>query len=153
VHLARNTFQPKIVPNVLGSFGQSDVSNQTYRLDLNQRFTTGTEVRAGLGASTSQIPSGPEPGAQDIRFYNSDMTFTVSQPLLRGFGTTVARRPLSSAEYRQADAARQKTLAEQQITVEVAAAYYRVVAQLAFIDVSRKSLERARKLLEASQAK
>src|SRR6266850_8356045 len=45
VHLARNNFQPKVVPNVLGSFGQSNVSNQTYRLDANQRFITGTEIR------------------------------------------------------------------------------------------------------------
>jgi len=32
--LARNGFTPKIVPNISGSFGQTDVSNQTYRLDL-----------------------------------------------------------------------------------------------------------------------
>src|SRR4051812_13916136 len=30
VRLARNTFQPKIVPNVSGSFGQSDLNSQTY---------------------------------------------------------------------------------------------------------------------------
>jgi outer membrane protein len=153
VHLARNNFQPKVVPNVLGSFGQSNVSNQTYRLDVNQRFITGTELRAGLGASTAQIPSLADPGAADIRFYNSDMTMTLSQPLLKGFGPTVTRRPLSSAELRQADAARQQTLSEQQVTVEVAAAYYRVVAQQALVDVAGKSLERSRKLLEASRAK
>ena len=152
VHLARNNFQPKVVPNVLGSFGQSNVSNQTYRLDVNQRFITGTELRAGLGASSAQIPS-LDPGAADIRFYNSDMTMTLSQPLLKGFGPTVTRRSLSSAELRQADAARQQTLSEQQVTVEVAAAYYRVVAQQALVDVARKSLERSNKLLEASRAK
>jgi outer membrane protein len=153
VQLARNIFQPKLVPNVLGSFGQTNVANQTYRLDLNQRFATGTEVRAGLGASTAQIPALPGSTTGDIRFYNSDTTFTLTQPLLKGFGPAVARRPLTSAELRQADAARQQTLSEQQITVEVVAAYYRVVGQQALVGVAGKSLERSRKLLEASQAK
>src|SRR5262245_19369946 len=47
VRLARNQFQPKVTPNILGSFGQTDVNAQTYRVDLSQRFTTGTELRLG----------------------------------------------------------------------------------------------------------
>lgn len=153
VRVQRNAFQPKIVPNILGSFGQTDVSNQTYRLDLSQRFTTGTEVRLATGASTAQIPSPTGIASQDIRFYNADTTLTLTQPLLRGAGPTVARRALTLAELRQADAARQRTLAEQQVTVEVASAYYRLVAQLVLVDVARKSLDRARKLRDASEAK
>lgn len=154
VRLARNNFQPKVVPNIQGSFGQTDVSNQTYRVDLLQRFTTGTEVRVGVGTSTSQIPSTSGiPGEGDVRFYNADTTVTLSQPLLRGFGRAVARRPLSSAEFRQEDARRQQTLNEQQVTVEVARAYYRLVAQQAFVEVAKKSLDSARKLREASEAK
>src|SRR4030095_3885663 len=53
VRLARNTFQPKVVPNVLGSFGATDINSQTYRVDVSQKFTTGTEVRFGIGTSTS----------------------------------------------------------------------------------------------------
>lgn len=53
VRLARSAFRPKVVPNILGSFGQTDVSNQTYRLDLSQRFVTGTELRATAASSTS----------------------------------------------------------------------------------------------------
>jgi outer membrane protein TolC len=154
VRLAQNTFKPKVVPNIVGSFGQTNVANQTYRLDLTQRFVTGTEMRMGVGTSTSQIPALPGSGAQDdIRFYNADTTFTVSQPLLRGFGPMATRRTLSSAELRRADALRQRTLGEQQIAVEVAAGYYRVVGQQAMVAVARQSLERTRKLLEASQAK
>jgi outer membrane protein TolC len=98
VRLAENTFKPKLVPNILGSFGQTDVSNQNYRLDLTQRFTTGTEMRMGIGTSTAQIPPQPDsPPQEDIRFYNADTTFTLSQPLLRGFGSMATRRSLSSA--------------------------------------------------------
>jgi outer membrane protein TolC len=153
VRVARNQFQPKVTPNVLGSFGQTNVSSQTYRVDLSQRFTTGTEVRLGVGTSTAQIPAQPGVPGGDIYFYNADTTLTLSQPLLRGFGPAVARRSLTSAELRRADATRQRTAAEQQVTVDVAAAYYRVVAQQAFVAVVRASVERSRKLREASEAK
>jgi outer membrane protein TolC len=153
VRLARNQFQPKVTPNVLGSFGQTDVSSQTYRVDLSQKFTTGTEVRLGVGTATAQIPGQPGVSDGDIRFYNADTTLTLTQPLLRGFGRTVTRRALSSAELRREDAGRLQTLAEQQVTVDVVSTYYRVVAQSAFVDVAQQSLERARRLRDASEAK
>jgi len=154
VRLARNTFQPKVVPNVLGSFGGTDINSQTYRVDVSQKFVTGTEVRFGVGTSTAQIPgesgvSGPD----DIHFYNADTTVTLSQPLLRGFGASVARHSLTSAQLRRTDADRQQTLTEQQVALDVASAYYRVVAQQTIVDVARKSLDRARRLRDASEAK
>ena len=154
VRLARNTFQPKVVPNVLGSFGATDINSQTYRVDVSQKFTTGTEVRFGIGTSTSQIPGSPVVlDRDDIHFYNADTTLTLSQPLLRGFGSAVTRRSLTSAELRRDDAGRQQTLTEQEVTLEVASAYYRVVAQEAIVDVAKKSLDRARRLRDASEAK
>ncbi len=143
--LARSGFRPKVVPNILGSFGQTNVSNQTYRLDLVQKLTTGTELRASVGTSSAQIPG--------ESFYNTDTTLQLSQPLLRGFGRSVARRALTSAEARNADAARQRVLVEQQVVLEVASAYYRLIAQQHLVEVSRTGLERARRLVEASTAK
>ena len=148
---ARSAFTPKVVPNVRGSFGQTNVSDQSYRLDLSQRFVNGTEVRVGTGTSTAQVPA--LTGGEDIRFYNSDTTLLVSQPLLKGFGSGVTRRSLTLAELRQADATRQQKIAEQQIAVDVAGAYYRVVAQEAVIAVARRGFDRARQLREASEAK
>ena len=148
---ARSAFTPKVVPNVRGSFGQTNVSDQTYRLDLSQRFVNGTEVRVGTGTSTAQVPD--IAGGDDIRFYNSDTTLLVSQPLLKGFGSGVTRRSLTVAELRQADAARQQRMIEQQIAVDVATAYYRVVAQEAMIAVARRGFDRARQLRDASEAK
>lgn len=153
LRLARSAFRPKIVPNINGSFGQTDISSQNYRVDLTQRLTTGTELRLGVGTSTAQIPGTPLTGEADILFYNADTTLTLSQPLLRGLGRNVARRGLTSAELRQADAARQRTMAEQQVSIEVATAYYAVVAQQAFVAVARQSVERSSKLRDASEAK
>jgi outer membrane protein len=153
LRLARDAFRPKVVPNVLGSFGQTDINSQTYRVDLSQRFTTGSEVRLGLGTATSQIPAVVGQVGQDIHFYNADTTLTFTQPLLRGFGPAVVRRPLAAAELRRSDADRQQLVAEQQVALEVASAYYRVAAQQSLIDVARKSVERSRRLREASEAK
>ena len=153
LRLARNAFTPKVVPNVIGSFGRTDVNSQVYRVDVAQRFTTSTELRVGVGTSTAQIPGTPAVPGNDIHFYNADTTLTIAQPLLRGFGPAVARRELTSAEFRRVDADRQRTIAEQQVAVDVASAYYRVVAQQAFVAVARQSVERSRRLRDASEAK
>lgn len=153
VRLARNGFRPKVVPNIFGSFGQNNLNSQDYRIDVTQKFTTGTQVRVGVGTSTSQIPAASgEPGG-DIHFYNADTTLTLSQPLLRGFGPAVARRSLTSAELRRVDADREQVLAEQQVAIETVSAYYRLVAQRTFVEVATKSLDRARKLRDSSEAK
>ena len=150
LRLARNAFRPKVTPNIFGSLGRDDISSQTYRVDVSQKLTTGTELRLSTGTASQIIPG--ELGG-DVLFYNADTTLTVSQPLLRGFGKNVARRGLNSAELRREDAARQQTLSEQQVAVDVAAAYYRVVSQQAFVEVARQSLMRARRLRDASEAK
>jgi outer membrane protein TolC len=145
VRLARSTFRPRVVPNVLGSFGQTDVSNQTYRVDVSQRFTTGTELRASVGTTSDRNQLGS--------FYSTDTTVGISQPLLRGFGRSVARRGLNSAEARLADIGRERLLAEQQVCLDVASAYYRIVTQRLMVGVAEKTVGRSRALLEASQAK
>src|SRR6266850_4424949 len=132
MRLARNAFTPKIVPNIFGSFGQTNVTSQDYRVDVTQKLVTGTQLRAGIGTSTAQIPVAPGIAGGDVHFYNADTTVTVSQPLLRGFGPSIARRPLTSAELRRAEADREQALTEQQVTIDTAAAYYRIVAQRAF---------------------
>ena len=152
LRLARNTFKPKVTPNMFGSFGRNDLSSQTYRVDLSQKLVTGTELRMSVGTASAQIP-GTFEVSDDVLFYNADTTLSVAQPLLRGFGRSVARRGLTSAELRKEDAQRLQTLSEQQVAVDVAAAYYRVVSQQALVEVARQSLVRARRLRDASEAK
>jgi outer membrane protein TolC len=152
LRLANNTFRPKVTPNIFGSLGRSDISSQTYRVDVSQKFVTGTELRLSTGTASSLIP-GEDDFASDVLFYNADTTLSVSQPLLRGFGRSVARRSLTAAELRKEDAARLQAMSEQQVAVDVAAAYYRVVSQQALVDVARQSLTRARRLRDASEAK
>src|SRR2546430_3269654 len=78
MRLARDAFRVKVVPNVQGSFGETDINSQTYRVDVSQRFTTGTELRAAIGTATAQIPAAPGAIGDDIHFYNADSTFTLT---------------------------------------------------------------------------
>ena len=143
--LAESVFGTRITPNILGSFGQSDVRNQTYGVGASKRFTTGTEVRMDVGASTFRNQIG--------NFYAADTTLLVSQSLLRGFGPAVGRRQIRRADYQIASTERQHLLAEQQLAIDVAGTYYRLIAQRELSVAARTALENARQLLAASEAK
>ena len=145
IRAARSAFGPKLTPNALGSFGRSNLSNQSYSLDFNQQFLTGTQVRASIGALSEQNQFG--------NFFSSDTTVQVSQPLLRGFGRALARSELTEAESRSGDATRQRRLAEQQVAIEVASTYYRIIAQTQMLEVAENALARARGLVDASRAR
>ena len=143
--VAESAFGTRITPNVLGSFGQSDVRNQTYGLGASKRFTTGTEVRMDVGASTFRNQIGS--------FYAADTTLLVSQSLLRGFGAAVGRRQIDRADHQIASTERQHLLAEQQLAIDVAGTYYRLIAQRELAVAARAALANARRLLAASEAK
>ena len=143
--LAASAFGTQITPNLLGSFGQSDVRNQTYGVGASRRFTTGTEVRIDTRASTFRNQIGS--------FYAADTTLLVSQSLLRGFGPRVGRRQIERSEYQIAGAERQHMLAEQQLALDVAGTYYRLIAQRELAVAARTAVDNARQLLAASEAK
>lgn len=143
--LAASAFGTRITPNLLGSFGQSDVRNQTYGVGASRRFTTGTEVRIDTRASTFRNQLGS--------FYAADTTLIVSQSLLRGFGPRVGRRQIERSEYQIAGAERQHMLAEQQLALDVAGTYYRLIAQRELAVAARTAVNNARQLVAASEAK
>ena len=143
--LAESAFRTRITPNVLGSFGQSDVRNQNYGVGASKRFATGTEFRMDVGASTFRNQIGS--------FYAADTTLLVSQSLLRGFGPGVGRRQIERAGHQVASAERQHVLAEQQLAIDVAGTYYRLIAQRELARAARAAVGNARQLLAASEAK
>jgi len=152
VRLARDAFQPKLLPTFSSAHGEL-ASGQTLRLDVSQRLATGTEWRAGAGASLV-APLGPgSRGAPGGRSIQSDLALTVTQPLLRGFGTAATRRALSTSELRRGDAERQLRLGEQRLAVEVADAYYRLVTQKTMVTVAKAAVDRARQLQEVAEVK
>jgi outer membrane protein TolC len=45
VRIARAAFNPKVVPSLSSSLGQSDLANQNYGVAVSQQLTSGTEFR------------------------------------------------------------------------------------------------------------
>ena len=143
--LAGSVFATRVTPNLLGSFGQSDVRNQTYGVGVSRRFTTGTEVRLDVGASTFSNQIG--------NFYATDTTLLVQQSLLRGFGPRAGRRDIERADYRIGNARRRRVAVQQQVAIDVARSYYGLIAGQELVAVAHTALENAQQLLEASEAK
>ena len=143
--LAESRFSPRVLPNLLGSLGQADIRNQTYGVGYTQQFRTGTRLSGNVAATTLQNQLGS--------FANSDVTFQVSQSVLRGFGRTIAQRDVASARRRVDDAVRSSRLAEQQVAVDVASAYYRMVASEQLLRAAEQGRQRSRSLSDASQAR
>ena len=143
--LALSAFTPKILPNLRGSIGQTDLSNQRYGVGFSQLLETGTRISGNLDAITSQNQFG--------NYTNSDVTLQASQSLLRGFGRTVTRRDTAAASRRADGAARSLRLTEQQVAVDVASAYYRLVAGEQLLRVATQGRTRSVALMEASRAR
>src|SRR6188508_2545345 len=45
VRIARAAFNPKVVPSLSSSLGQTDLANQNYGVAVSQQLTSGTELR------------------------------------------------------------------------------------------------------------
>ncbi len=145
VRVARAAFNPKVVPSLFSSLGQSDLANQNYGLALTQQLTTGTEFRFNATTTSARNQFGT--------FYAGDTTLLVRQPLLRGFGRAAVREPLTAAELRTEHSTRDRTLVEQTVALEVAAAFYDLIKQKQLAVVAKQSLTRSRQLADASAAK
>jgi outer membrane protein TolC len=143
--VARSAFAPKFVPTAFGSFGTTDVANQSYGLAFSQRLPFGTEVKGNAGATTAQNQLG--------RYYSTDSTFLITQPLIRGFGTSMSSADVYGARARLEMAEGRRTAVERQVAIQVATSYYRIVTSSHLGEESRRSVDRARTLLDASKAK
>jgi len=143
---AQAAFRPTFAPRILGALGNADgLSSQSYGFDLTQRFPTGTELQASVGTFSSRNQLGS--------FYYSDTTLSIAQPILGGGGADSARRQVESAERSIDTAIGAHEAARQTVAIEVAAAFYAIVAQQQTVDVAAKAVERSAHLLAVSEAK
>jgi outer membrane protein TolC len=145
VRIARAAFNPKVVPSLSSSLGQTDLANQNYGVAVSQQLTSGTELRFNATTLSSRNQFGT--------FYAGDTTFLVRQPLLRGFGRAAAREPLTAAEARVDHSSRDRAFVEQTVALDVAGAYFDLIKQKQLAVVARQSLARTRQLADASAAK
>jgi outer membrane protein len=83
----------------------------------------------------------------------SNFGVTLSQPLLRGAGPTIAHAGLYTSRRALEERERSLVLARQRVAREVARSFYQVVLQRQLLKVGQQSLQRSRDLLRASEAR
>jgi outer membrane protein TolC len=135
-------FYPSLTPLYQRGEGRSTIG-----VDLSQRIPwTG-----GTLTATGRYLSQPEADAPFPR--TTDLRLLLTQPLLRGVGPNTSFFELTNA--RRAVQGQQRTfdLARQRTAVEVAAAFYAVIAQRQLLEVARQSLDRTEGLRKSSAAR
>jgi outer membrane protein TolC len=81
------------------------------------------------------------------------MRLVLSQPLLRGLGPNATFYELRNARRARTGQERRLELTRQQLAVEVAQAFYGVIAARQLVDVARQSLSRTENMLRSSEAR
>ena len=141
----RSEFGIKIRPEVSGLFQQGEDLNQNYGVRISKKFHIGGE----LSAQTSTRIDDDDEGNR----YLTDVTFSYTQPLLKGRGTLATTIDLVSAERNIQSQYRALITAQQQLMINVATAYYGIVRDQMLVEVNLRALERANTLLQAAEAK
>lgn len=143
--LARSRFGVKVTPSYSRGFGDQSFVDQRFGVEVSKLLPFG----ATLSASWRNDIANRELG----NFNSTDVGFHLRQPLLRGFGAPTTEFELVNSRRAVQGAERSLRLAEERLVVEVVASYYDIVRQRGLADVARKSVERGRELLRASEAR
>jgi outer membrane protein len=140
---ARGQFYPQVIPRY-----QHGPTGSAFGLDVSQRvpWSGATVTATGLLTSLASETLSPFPKSTDVRL-------VVSQPLLRGFGPNTTFYDLRNSERSRIGQQRTYEVNRQRLAVQVAAAFYDVVAQRELVGVARQSLKRSDSLRRASEAR
>jgi outer membrane protein TolC len=142
--LAESRFGLKITPTFRsGGFGYG-LEQQALGLSVSRMLPTGTEL--SLFGDASRWNGGAS------EFRDGGYAFTLSQPLLRGFGP-VARSDVDAARRGTERSTRRLGEARQQLIVNVADAYFAIVQHGRLLAASDLALDRATRLRVASEAR
>jgi outer membrane protein TolC len=101
--------------------------------------------------ATGRYLTEPDNGAPFPR--TTDLRLLLTQPLLRGVGPNATFFELTNARRGVQGQERALALTRQRTAVEVAAAFYAVIAQRQLLEVARQSLERSETLRKSSEAR
>jgi len=139
---ALGPFLPQVTP-----IYQRGQDRTVFGADVTEAVPWSGATLTASGRYTSQ------PTAPSLFGKTSEVQMLLSQPLLRGFGPNATFFSLRNARRTRVGQERALALARQRLAVEVARAFYDVVAYRQLLDVSRQSLARTESLLRASNAR
>ncbi len=141
---AKSEFTIKIRPEISGLFQEAGDLSQNYALRMSKKFHIGGEL-------SWQTKTWIDDSLENQ--YQTDLTIAYKQPLLRGRGKLLTTEELISAERSTRSQYRSLILAQQQLMVNVATAYYGILRDQMLVEVNERALERANTLLQAAEAK
>ncbi len=124
--------------------------NTSYRAGAQQKLITGATVQ--VGANLGRRATNSRNALLNPAF-NSDVSLSVSQPLLRGFGSTINRAALQRARLGLERAGLDFRSTVLDIVRNVEGAYYNLAFAREQLQVREFSLAVARDLLEENEAK
>jgi outer membrane protein len=142
---AKSEFNIKIRPEISGLFQEGGDLNQNYALRVSKKLHIGSEL-------SWQAKTWIDDSLEENQ-YQTDLTVAYTQPLLRGRGKLATTEELVSAEQRTVSQYRSLFLAQQQLMINVATAYYGILRDQMLVEVNERALERAKTLLQAAEAK
>ncbi len=135
-------FYPKLTPSYRRS---SD--DESFGLEISQKLPwTGGSIKGSAGFD--KLPQDQAPLDRE-----SDLSLTLTQPLLRGLGPSAAFFGLRNSRRAKLGQDRAFELQRQRVVVQVAQAYHGVLLQRTLLGVARQSLKRNQALLSASEAR
>jgi outer membrane protein TolC len=145
--LREDTAHAQFLPKITPSYARGTDDSRIFGLQASQKLPyTGASFSAS-GAYRSQPTS-------DIAVpRSSDVSLTLTQPLLRGIGPTATNFDLENARRGRQGQERIFELARQRLALQVAQTFYNVIKQRHLLDVARQSLQRNSNLQEASDAR
>lgn len=161
VEIARGAFTPVLT----ASGSQSHINtgpvqaipgnrqdSRDFRLGVTEQFQTGTTVNVSTDLGRSYGNQALLNNLYNVT-YNSDLSVSLTQPLLRGFGTAVTTANLNRAKIGQTRAGFDFRAGALDIIQQTEGAYYNLVYAREQLSVFRVSLSLANRLLEEAQAK
>ena len=141
---AKSQFKIQIRPDISGLLQSGDNVEQRYGMKMNKKFAIGGEL--GWQANTRIDKTSTDA-------YRTEVTLRYTQPLLKGRGALANTADITAAERRTRSQYRALLLAQQQLIINVAAAYYGILRDQLLLEANYRAVERARLLLQAAEAK
>ncbi|HYB71906.1 MAG TPA: TolC family protein [Candidatus Sulfotelmatobacter sp.] len=133
-----------------GSLFSSNISTFTFNLQLNDKLPTGASAQL---AWTNQRNRSNSFGINFNPNYNTALTLTLTQPLLKNFGIDVNETPIKLAINNRQIARSTLTTRIYDVVTNTQGAYFDLVSAIEQLEVARQSLALARDLVDLNKAR
>ncbi len=143
--LARSQFGLKVTPFFARGFGSETTVDQRYGVDVSKLLPFGTTISANVASDMARTGIG--------NLTSSNVSFMLTQPLLRGFGPTSTQYNMTNARRGTESSNRNLDINRQRLVVAVVASYYNILRQKGLVEVAEGSMARSKELLRASEAR